>query len=317
MTNKTAVAKQPRSQKLVEMFDEQKDKIASTLMPGIDPNKFIQIVKNAVLQNPDIAEASHTSVFLECQKAAADGLVIDGREAALVVYNQSYKVGNEWKKKKVCTYIPMVAGVIKRVRSSGQIRAWQVGAVYAAEIDQDRFDYHAGDNPSIRHHPVIFGDRGDIVAFYSSVKLADGTMHHELMTREEVDGIMRRSKTYDKQKNIAKGPWATDYAEMGKKTVIKRHSKRLPIDADLGHVLERENVLYDFEQTKDGSFEEVPEPPKHIAPRKKKSAAKKLKEAETPPEEEIEEAEIIEDDDVIDGEIIEDDGDQINPDDEF
>ena len=39
------------------------------------------MMNNAILKDPQIAEASPTSVFAECQKAASDGLVLDGREA--------------------------------------------------------------------------------------------------------------------------------------------------------------------------------------------------------------------------------------------
>ena len=57
----------------------------------VDADKFLCVVKNAVLRDPEIAEASKQSVYLECMKAINDGLVLDGREAALTLFKVNKK----------------------------------------------------------------------------------------------------------------------------------------------------------------------------------------------------------------------------------
>ena len=47
------------------------------------------------------------------------------------------------------------------------------------------------------------------------------------MTKADIDKIRFRSKSKDK------GPWITDYAEMCKKTVIRRHAKLVPLSVEL------------------------------------------------------------------------------------
>ena len=64
------------------------------LPPSIPSDKFVRTVQTAITLNPDLAEADKNSVLTSCMKAAADGLVLDGREAALTIYNTKQKDGS-------------------------------------------------------------------------------------------------------------------------------------------------------------------------------------------------------------------------------
>src|SRR5262249_4802478 len=77
-------------------------------------------------------------------------------------------------------------------------------------------------------------DRGAIYCAYSWVRLPDGTEEFDVMGIDEVESIRKRSKSADK------GPWVTDYNEMAKKTVFRRHSKSLPLSPETRDALERE-----------------------------------------------------------------------------
>jgi hypothetical protein len=52
-----------------------------------------------------------------------------------------------------------------------------------------------------------------------------------VMTKDEVDAIRKRSKA------SGSGPWVTDYNEMAKKTVVRRASKKWPLDAELAEAV--------------------------------------------------------------------------------
>jgi hypothetical protein len=56
-----------------------------------------------------------------------------------------------------------------------------------------------------------------------------------VMTKTEVDGIRGRSKSGQR------GPWVTDYEEMGKKTVIRKLCKYLPLSIELDTAVELDN----------------------------------------------------------------------------
>src|SRR3546814_20446644 len=83
-------------------------------------------------------------------KAAQDGLLPDGREGAIVPF------------KGKASWMPMVAGIMKKVRNSGEIADWNAHAVY----ENDEFDYLLGDDQRIYHKPTM-GDPGQVVGAYS------------------------------------------------------------------------------------------------------------------------------------------------------
>lgn len=276
---KTEVAPVARTVKLAEFLTNKMEDFKA--VETVDSAKFLRVVKNAILRDPEIAEASAQSVYLECMKAMNDGLVLDGREAALTRFktNKRRKEGNQWVDnwQVEVVYIPMVAGIMKRVRASGEIKSWTVELVYRQEFEEGKFRYRAAPDPIIEHEPIIVGERGPVVAAYSAVKLADGSHHYEVMTLDQLLAIKSRTKSR-KKKTVnnetveeISGPWATDEEEMFRKTVIRRHSKRLPVSSATMDVASRVDGLYDMDV-------EPIEEPAAPEPRKAKSnASSKLK----------------------------------------
>lgn len=269
-----------RSQTLVELFEKRRKDVEDMLDGSITPERFIRTVKNAILRDPEIAEADPTSVFLEVQKAAQDGLVLDGREAVLTRFKTRQQDGTY---RMQVAYIPMILGIKKRVMQSGMVKAWTINLVYENEMKIDpetgrrRFAYYAGDNPRIEHEPIIIGPRGQIVGAYSAVRLADGSYHHEFMTVDQLRAIKARTKSKDKDKNVT-GPWKTDEEEMFRKTVARRHSKSLPMSSEDRTIVERVDALYDFDKDADDIYSAPPvEQPKAVAKKKTGAVAEKLK----------------------------------------
>lgn len=248
--HETSVAQRTKPS-LIEMIEARRDEISKILPRGVTVDAFIRIVSNAVLKNPDIARADPTSVFLEVSKAAQDGLMLDGREAVLNVYNTKRKVFDERQGKEIekwvptAQYLPMVLGIRKRALQSGQVKALYAGIVYAKEVDEGKFRYLPLADEPVYHEPILFGERGDMVAAYSIAKLKDGTISAEVMRADEIEAIRQRSRSK------GHGPWVTDYAEMAKKTVFRRHSKSLPLGSEFRAVFERIDAEYDFEALPD------------------------------------------------------------------
>ncbi len=209
-------------------IESELKKVLPKAMPS---DKFLRTVLTAVQLNPGIAEANTKSVLAACMKAAADGLLLDGREAVLVVYRS--KAG------PMAQYLPMVQGIIKKVRQSGEVSVLNSFVVY----ENDEYEVVYGLQPSITHRPAMSGERGDPVAVYAVCQYKDGTHDFETMTFAEVEAIRNRSKA----KNS--GPWVTDWGEMARKTAIRRLSKRLPMSTDTLAMVARIDELYDLGQT--------------------------------------------------------------------
>ncbi len=213
-------------------IQQQESELRKMLPPSIPADKFVRTVQTAITLNPDLAEADKNSVLVACMKAASDGLVLDGREAALTIYNVKQKDGS-WK--KLAQYIPMVAGIIKRVRNSGEVARLNAFVVYR----NDLFHVSYGLEMALKHEPN-FTDPGEPLGAYAVCLFKDGQTDFEFMSLKQIEAIRGRSKSGDS------GPWKTDWSEMARKTVIRRLSKRLPVDSDLSRVVERIDEDYDF-----------------------------------------------------------------------
>lgn len=75
------------------------------------------------------------------------------------------------------------------------------------------------------HHYSAFGERGDIVGVYCTVKTLDGDFLTHEMPIDDVYAIRNRSKGWKSGKNT---PWKTDPKEMIRKTCVKQASKYWP-----------------------------------------------------------------------------------------
>lgn len=299
----TQVAARANSVELVEWVEARRDQIATLFERHGDVDAFVRILKNAIIRDPQIAEADKQSVFLEVQKAAQDGLVLDGREAALVRFRARRKNGTQWENYTSVVYIPMILGIQKRARNTGTVASWSAALVYRKEAVDQRFRFWRDDlGMHLLHQPMIpaiDGEPGEVVAAYSAVRLKDGSVDYELMSVEELDGIMGRTRSKDKDGKIV-GPWASDRGEMQKKTVMRRHSKRLEMSSEMRDVANRVDELYDFKRDADEEVYAMPDEaaPKSVRNKRNGSAADKLKK-EAPPapaekDEEVPEPETIE-----------------------
>jgi recombination protein RecT len=284
------------STKAISPVDELKGSIQkmdsqfkAALPPHIPVEKFTRVLMTAISQTPALAECTRPSIFAACMKAAQDGLLPDGREAAIVMFNS--KAG------KQAQFMPMTAGILKKVRNSGELATITAQPVY----EQDIFDYYIdADGEHIKHVPNMFGDRGKRIGVYALAKTKDGAIYVEVMTEKQVMDVknVSRSKEY--------GPWSGPFEEeMVKKTAIRRLSKRLPMSTDIEDTIRRDDELFMPEPTEkvvagktnpaqpalpQAASEPEPPAPKKTAPNKLKEAIKK----------EVQKMEIIEDEEPVD-----------------
>ena len=206
------------------------------LPPQIPPERFTRVVMTAVQTNADLMNADKKSLFAACMKAAQDGLLPDGREAALVIFGGK------------CQYMPMVQGILKKVRNSGEIASLSANIVHG----NDEFTYWVDEHGEhMLHRPKVMGDRGEPTHAYASAKTKDGATFLEVMTKEEVEKVRSVSRAK------GSGPWTQWWGEMAKKTVIRRLSKRLPMSTDLEDVIRRDDEHFDFASERDAGPSKV------------------------------------------------------------
>lgn len=194
-------------------------------------DKFIRVVLNSVMSTPDLLDADRRSLINAAMKAAQDGLMPDGREAVLNIYNTKTVVNGKDVWTKRAQYLPMVGGLVKKLYESKQITYLDAACVFA----NDKFTYRRGDDAKIEHEPTLSNEPGEIVAAYVVVKLTNGETKREVMPRRDIDAVRNASNSKDS------GPWKKWFDQQAIKSVIKRVYKQLPKADAFERIAESDN----------------------------------------------------------------------------
>jgi phage RecT family recombinase len=199
--------------------------IAMALPKHIPIERFQRVLMTAVARDPALyLEADRRTLWNAAIQCATEGLIPDGNEAALVIYNT--KKGDQWI--KAVQFLAMIAGVRKRMRNSGQVLSAEAECVFK----NDEFDYAKGDEPFIKHKPNL-DDPGEFRCAYAVIRLANGEILREVMSKAEIEKARAQNKSGSKEGS----PWVKWYSEMARKTVLKRCAKGAPRSADMDRLL--------------------------------------------------------------------------------
>lgn len=107
-------------------------------------------------------------------------------------------------------------GLLHIAQSTGSILWGQCKLVYSS----DSYESNGLDKaPTHKYSP--FGDRGQVVGGYCTVKTCDGDYLTDEMSLADIKKVQATSKA-------SNGPWKTFWEEMARKTIVKRASKYWP-----------------------------------------------------------------------------------------
>lgn len=202
------------------------DQFKAVLPPHVTVERFSRVVLTAISGKPDLMAMDRKALFTACLECAKDGLLPDGKEAALVPFKGKPK------------YMPMVRGVIKTIRNSGELSTILANCVF----EKDKYRYWVDSTGEhIEHEPQVFGDRGKMIGVYALATLKDGSVSIEPLSMSDIEKVRNVSMA----KNA--GPWTDWYEEMAKKTAIRRLSKKLPMSSDVERVIQRDDDMYDLD----------------------------------------------------------------------
>jgi recombination protein RecT len=196
--------------------------LQAALPEHVTVEKFTRVAMTAIQQTPALQNADRNSLFGAIVRLAQDGLLPDGREAAIVMFGQQ------------ATAMPMIAGVLKKVRQSGEVAKISAQVVY----ENDEFVVSYGFDEDVTHiPPSLDKPRGKPIGAYATAVLKDGSKLLEVMSHEEIEKVRAVSRSGKS------GPWVQWWGEMARKTVMRRLSKRLPMSTDLEHVFDRDETM--------------------------------------------------------------------------
>jgi len=213
------IASQAGGATVAAFFEANKASIQAVLPAHIKPERMLKIALGAIRQVPQLLECTVESLFGATVLCSQLGLEPN------TPMGQAYLIPFRNRKKGI-TEVQFIAGykgLIDLARRSGQIESISARVVH----ENDDFDIQYGTVDEIMHRPAL-SDRGRIIGFYAVAKLKDGGKQFEFMSKAEIDIVMAGT-----QSKGAYGPWKDNYQEMGRKTVIRRLTKYLPMSIEL------------------------------------------------------------------------------------
>lgn len=234
----------PAIQSLRKQIESKLDEFQNALPSHITPEQFKAVLIRAVMANNDLLLADRLSFFEAAMAAAIDGLMPDGKEGAMVIYNTKMKINGreEWIKK--VQWLPMIRGIITKLYNTGKVKSVTVGIVY----EGDQFRSWTDDQGEHIFHEEADDDKRDLTKirrYYAAVYMLDGGVFVETMRVKDIEKIRSASKSKDR------GPWVDWPEEMAKKSVFKRLAKRLPVSREIAQVISRDDFLYANDNMRD------------------------------------------------------------------
>jgi recombination protein RecT len=193
--------------------------IAKALPSVITPERFTRITLSALSTNPQLQQCTPGSFLGAMMTAAQLGLEPN------TPLGQAYLIPFRNKGVLECQFQLGYKGLLDLAYRSGEISVIQAHTVYA----KDEFEYELGLEPKLKHKPHMGADKGEPIAFYALFRTKDGGFGFEVMSVEDVRAHAKKfSQSYGK----GFSPWDTNFAEMAKKTVLKKVLKYAPLKSD-------------------------------------------------------------------------------------
>lgn len=212
-------------------IEQMAPQFKAALPAGLAPERFVRTVLQGIQAHRDrdkLVNADRRTLYLACQKAAGDGLLLDGREATLAVFRNNDRGVDE------VAYLPMVQGLMKLARNSGEIASVIAEVVYS----KDKFTYRIGVDESPIHEPDWFTeDRGTPVGVWALVTLTSGHKVHAILPKAKVLRVAKASRN-GYQYDPARG---AHWDEWWKKTAIRNVLKYAPKSTELQRAIEHED----------------------------------------------------------------------------
>lgn len=200
------------------LLEKSKVQIAVALPKHLSADRMLRVAMTSIQRTPALLACSQASLIGAIIQAAQLGLEPDG------VLGHAYLVPY----KDVCQLIVGYKGLIDLARRSGQLSTIYARVVYS----KDQFEYSFGLQEKLEHIPTRdTDDPGEMLYAYAVIKMKDGGIQFDVMSKREIEAIRTRSPAGNK------GPWISDTAEMWKKTVLRRVCKMAPLSVEVARAV--------------------------------------------------------------------------------
>ena len=196
-------------------------RIAAVMPKHMSSERMFQLAISCINQTPRLNQCSPQSLLsclMKCSSLGLEPSAVDGLGRAYILPFFNKNTGGY-----EATFLIGYKGEIDLARRSGQIK--DISARVVREGDE--FEYEYGLTECLRHIPSTAPiDGRPVTHVYMVAHFKDGGHYMDVMSREEVEAIRKRSKSPNN------GPWKTDWDAMARKTVIRRAFPYLPVSVE-------------------------------------------------------------------------------------
>ena len=212
------VAVQNEKKTMQAYIKSMEGEIKKALPSVITPERFTRMVLSAVSTNPKLGSCTPSSFLGAMMSAAQLGLEPN------TPLGQAYILPYQNKGTLEAQFQLGYKGLIDLAYRSGEVEVVQAHIVY----ENDKFECEYGLEPKLTHIPAD-SDRGNPIKVYAMFKTKSGGYGFEVMS---MDDVRAHAKKYSKAYSSNYSPWATNFDEMAKKTVLKKCLKYAPLKSD-------------------------------------------------------------------------------------
>lgn len=179
----------------------------------VTPERLARIVTTQIRQVPTLLQCSRESLLGAVMQCAQLGL-------------EPGTLGQCWiiPYGKEATFILGYRGMAQLAWRSSMISSITARAVFEGDV----FAYDFGAD-KLTHQPGGENDPKKLTHAWAAVHTTNGGRLWDVMTRKEIEAIRERAAS----SKARSSPWTTDYAEMAKKTVLRRLFKLAPLTPEL------------------------------------------------------------------------------------
>lgn len=234
---------------LAVMLNSALPRITDALGSVALARRMVQVMLAMHFEDSKLRQCDRGTILACVLKAASFGFELEkSMQEAFLIPRWNKKAGPTDANGKPmgayeCTLMIGYQGIRKLAMESDKVGLIETFAVH----ENDYLEYERS-NAGIHflHRPKLFTDRGPAIGFVSCAQMTNGMISYEFMSIEQVDHVMHKSETFKWLKPDEKpsGPWITDYDEMARKTILKRHCKSLPRSLKLANAIDEDNDEY-------------------------------------------------------------------------
>lgn len=239
-----AQANKKKTYTIQEMVEGAAAELGKALPNSMSPERLTRIALTCLRTNPELTQCTPESLLGALFTSAQLGVEPVAGHAYLLPFWNSYKVGNEWKKKREVQFILGYKGVISLFYRHAKSVALLWGVVHK----NDEFNYELGTDAFLKHKPAMT-DRGAVIGYWILAELASGGKPFEYMSHEScMEHGRQHSKTYDKKNNVfyKSSPWATSPESMCLKTCLLKLSKTLPLSIEIQQAIQTDETSRNY-----------------------------------------------------------------------